>query len=376
MMPPPISRIRLLRACEPQGWPRRDAAVPTRGYDATPVEGETTYTVDEAAAILQETPQRVREMLVTGELEGIPPGATHSGEWKVLLPASAGAGGELGQQVLADESAESAPADQGEAPPAEEGAEKFVEPPQTTADAEGELPATEPISRGDNADIAQEIASSSGWMSTQQAAKALGISPRTVRWHIEQGNLQAKPEGEGVRRTWLVSIDSFHAFRNARQAAGELPQPSRREAESADIAVEGLGNAIRELADRLAVEAARAAEYRVRLELTEQAESTLRAELEETRRRREALERERDELRRELEALKEQRESPVSPRPTETPAEPSGGAQEAREATQSAAETLRGPPERPPPIAGAQLGPQRPAQPGLRGRLWRRVFGR
>ena len=37
------------------------------------MEGETTYTVEEAAAILGETPQRVVEMLATGELEGIPP---------------------------------------------------------------------------------------------------------------------------------------------------------------------------------------------------------------------------------------------------------------------------------------------------------------
>ncbi len=54
------------------------------------MEGETTYTVDEAAAILEETPERVREMLATGELDGIPPGATLSGEWKVLLPTALG----------------------------------------------------------------------------------------------------------------------------------------------------------------------------------------------------------------------------------------------------------------------------------------------
>jgi Helix-turn-helix domain len=344
------------------------------------VEAETTYTVDEAAAILQETPQRVREMLVTGELEGIPPGATLSGEWKVLLPASAGGGGEPGREVRANESAESTPEDQSEAPPAEEDAEKIVEPSQTTAGAEGELPATEPISRGDTAGIAQEIASSSGWMSTQQAAKALGISPRTVRWHIEQGNLQAKPEGKGVRRTWLVSIDSFHAFRNARQATEESPQPSQGQAEPVDIAAESLGNAIRDLADRLAEEAARAAEYRVRLELTERAQSTMREELEAERRRREDAERERDDLRRQLAARREPprepRESPVSPAPTGTPAEVGGGPQEAREATQRAAETLKAPPEPRPPVGGTPQSLQRPTHPGLRGRLWRRVFGR
>jgi hypothetical protein len=55
---------------------------------ATPVEGQSAYIVDEAAAILRETPERVRDMLATGELESIPPGANVSGEWKVLMPAT------------------------------------------------------------------------------------------------------------------------------------------------------------------------------------------------------------------------------------------------------------------------------------------------
>jgi hypothetical protein len=53
-------------------------------------ELEITYTIDEAAEILGESPQRVREMLLyTGELEGIPPGETVSGEWEVLVPTNA-----------------------------------------------------------------------------------------------------------------------------------------------------------------------------------------------------------------------------------------------------------------------------------------------
>jgi hypothetical protein len=127
------------------------------------------------------------------------------------------------------------------------------------------------------------------------------VSPRTVRWHIDQGNLVAKLEGEGVKRTWLVSIDSLQAFRQARQAATDASQTSRASAEGADIAAETLGNPIRELADRLAEEAARAAEYRVRLELTEQAQSSLEEELATERVRREQAERERDELRQILE---------------------------------------------------------------------------
>jgi cell division protein FtsB len=345
------------------------------------VEGETTYTVDEAAEILQETPERIEEMLATGVLDGIPPGGTLSGEWKVLLPTSAG------------ESAESAPEDpdedQEEAPVTEvsvtgESAEEFVDPPgfppPDAEEGEETPPASEELSRGDNAANDREPTAPSGWVSTQQAARALGISPRTVRWHIEKGNLQAKTEGEGVKRSWLVSIDSLHAFRNSRQDARKMPRPRRGTAESPGTAAESSGEAIRVLAERLEDAAARAAEYRVRLELTEQTESTLRAELDETRRRRDEVERERDQLRRELDALREAqpqeaRESLESSAPTETPSTQGEDAQEAREATQSAAETLRGPEPRP-STGGAQEGIQRSPQPGRRrGRLWRRVFG-
>ena len=348
-------------------WPRTGAGG-AFGY-ATPVEGETTYTIEEAAALLQETPERVLEMLASGDLDGIPPGATLSGQWKVLLPTRLGQ--ELDQEAPVEETSEELQEDQGEVPASHEGAEQ----PPSTAAAE-EPPATEELSRGDSPVIAPEPTAPSGWVSTQQAAKALGISPRTVRWHIEQGNLAAKPEGEGVKRHWLVSIDSLQAFRDARQAAGDAPRGYRPPSEGADIAAEPPGEAIRVLAERLEDAAARAAEYRVRLELTEQAESTLRAELEETRRRREEAERERDELRRELETLRERREAPVTPPPTETPTAAGEGAQEAREATQSAAETLKGPQSQT-TIPGPQVSPQRPPQPGRRRcALWRRVFGR
>ena len=163
----------------------------------------------------------------------------------------------------------------------------------------------EDLSRGDNAAVLHSAAAPSGRITTQQAARALGISPRTVRWHIEHGNLEAVPEGKGVQRTWLISIDSLQAFRDARQTAGDLPGDNRTLLDGADIAASPSGSPIRELADRLAEEAAKAAEYRVRLALTEPAPSTLREELTEARRRREEAERERDELRRRLEGRQE-----------------------------------------------------------------------
>jgi hypothetical protein len=308
------------------------------------VEGETTYTVDEAAAILEETPERVREMLATGELDGIPPSATLSGEWKVFLPATFGEN----QAPPAEESTEVTPRDEDEAPPAHEDTDEFVGPPRNATDAEAGPPATEPLSRGDSAAIDREATAPSGWVSTQQAARALGISPRTVRWHIEQGNFQAKPEGEGVKRAWLVSIDSLQVFRDKRQSAGEVPRDYRAPTRGADIAAESPGEAFRVLAERLEDAATRAAEYRVRLQLTEQAASTVRAELEAElaaeRRRREEVERERDELRRRMEARPEPRESPPRSTPAPQRAEP-----------------------RPPPV-----GPQRGS---VRRALWRRVFG-
>jgi hypothetical protein len=314
------------------------------GYP-TPMEGQSAYygvDIEEAAAILQLTPERVREMLVAGELEGIPPGATAQGDWKVLLPATPN----LEQPAPADEPPESSsPEEQEETPPSDEDedSEEPVEMPETTTEVEESLAATEEVSRGDDADTAPETTAPSGWVSTHQAARALGISPRTVRWHIEQGNLAAKPEGEGVRRSWLVNIDSLQAFRDTRQDAGRMPRGRRAPAEGSEIAAESAGNAVRELADRLAEEAARAAEYRVRLELTEQAASTVRAELEEERHRREEAERERDELRRRLEA-----------RP-EPPGAPSEAAAE---------------PERAEPLSGSPGPQERVSRP-----WWRRMFG-
>ena len=206
--------------------------------------------------------------------------------------------------------------------------------------------------RGNQTDSSHGIEAPSGWVGTQQAARSLGVSPRTVRWHIEHGNLVAKPEGEGVRRTWLVSIDSLQAFRDARQSAGNLPRTDRAAVRDAHIAAEGFGNPIRELADRLAEEAARAAEYRVRLELTEQAQTSLEEELATERRRREEAERERDELREEL----RQR--------VEVPSEPQEATEKGSEETTKGEE-----------VTEAAQEPQKPSERRERRSWWRAFFG-
>jgi hypothetical protein len=206
--------------------------------------------------------------------------------------------------------------------------------------------------RGDNAASSRSDTAHAGWVTTQVAARSLDISPRTVRWHIEQGHIEAKPEGEGVRRSWLVSIDSLQAFRDARQRQRQSPGGFREEQQSADIAAQPPGNPIRELADRLVEEAARASEFRVRLELSEKAQSTLGEQLAEERarrelaeatlhegmaeeqRRREEAERERDDLRRELFALREARESPHTVEEEPERAEPHSDAPGAQEGVQ------------------------------------------
>jgi hypothetical protein len=357
------------------------------------VEGETTYTVDEAAAILQETPDRVRELLATGELEGIPPGATVSREWKVFLPTNLGQ--EPDQASPVEEPTDSSAEEQALA------AEEVPERPQEEDQDEG--PADSPSDEleehadlvsppaasdaavliGDEAsdETDEDVRSSaggSGWTTTKQAAKVLSVSRRSVQGYVRRGLLDAREEGGGVNKRFLVSIDSLNALRDQRKReAGEatkFAEASVEEEQKANLYA-NTGEALRHAIDRVEARTAEATELRIRLEITEKAESTLRAELEETRQRQADAERERDELRREVEALRERRESPVSPGPSETPTEGHGGSQEAREATQSAAETLRGPEPRP-TASGPGESPQMPSQAGRRrGRLWRRVFG-
>ena len=152
-----------------------------------------------------------------------------------------------------------------------------------------------------------EASASGGWTNTTVAAKALGVSPRTVQTYIRKGLLQGKVEGEGVRRTWQVSIDSLNALRAQRIAEGDLA--GFRE-DSAEQVAEGIAEAMQNLSERLAEEAARAAEYRTRLELTEQAQSTIQEQARKIQEEARQLREENDQLRRELEALREPRESP------------------------------------------------------------------
>jgi hypothetical protein len=145
----------------------------------------------------------------------------------------------------------------------------------------------------------ENSAGESGWVTTQVAADALGVDPRTVRTYISRGILQAKVEGEGVDKAYSVDIDSLYALRDARKSSGKGPRKSREK--SADA--EGLAELVRDLTAQVIERSSEAADLRARLQLTERAQSTLEDErrraLEELageRRRREEVEQERDEL--------------------------------------------------------------------------------
>ena len=143
----------------------------------------------------------------------------------------------------------------------------------------------------------------SGWITTKQAAKVLGVSRRTVQGYVRRGLLEATEEGEGVGKTFYISIDSLNGLRNRRNdeagSSGEPVEPSAQAAETAKTSPKG-GEDLRHAIDRLEARTVEATELRIRLELTEQAQSTLEEQLAEERFRREEAERRSEELARRL----------------------------------------------------------------------------
>ena len=146
-------------------------------------------------------------------------------------------------------------------------------------------------------------AGSHGWVSTSVAAAALGIKTRQCRNLIQEGELEARLEGEGRDKRYMVSVSSLEALRDKRQSEGKLPLSRRRIAEDEDVGAE-LGQWVRELTARLETRAAENAELRTRLVLTEKADSTLREQLERERNR---VDEERDRANRLAEELREAR---------------------------------------------------------------------
>jgi hypothetical protein len=131
--------------------------------------------------------------------------------------------------------------------------------------------------RGTQADT---TAAGSGWITTDVAAKALGVSPRTVRRFIDRGVLEGRLEEEGITKAWMVSIDSLHALRDRRKAEGHDRRESAEMSATVDRTEDTLADVLRDLAGRLEARIAEATELRTRLEITERAESSLREERE------------------------------------------------------------------------------------------------
>ncbi len=188
----------------------------------------------------------------------------------------------------------------------------------------------------------------SGWTTTDTAARALGVSPRTVRRFIERGDLEGRKLKDGIVEAWEVSIDSLQNLRGRRGPGGRVRQSDRSETaqghSSSDTSPD-MADLVRELTADLIRTSSEATEYRVRLELTEHAQSTLEEQLTAERASREQAERERDELSRRLESLQEMRDA------LETGAEPVEGT------------------DAPPDRGQAETGVQR------RSSWWRRFFG-
>jgi chromosome segregation ATPase len=144
----------------------------------------------------------------------------------------------------------------------------------------------------------------SGWVNTDVAAEALGVSSRSVRNYILNGDLVAHKEKEGINERYVVSVDSLYALLDRRKQEGKLRGNSRRTSRRSESSAEGTAEVVKETAvdmlretlASLETHIAQNAELRARLELTERAESTLREELERERRQlQEDVQRERSE---------------------------------------------------------------------------------
>jgi chromosome segregation ATPase len=135
---------------------------------------------------------------------------------------------------------------------------------------------------------------SSGWVNTDVAAEALGVSARTVRNYILDDVLLARKEKEGINERYVVSVDSLYALRDRRKQEGKLQGQSRRGSVKSESTTEDAAELVRKTAvdmmretlTSLEMHMSQNADLRARLELTERAESTLREELERERQER------------------------------------------------------------------------------------------
>jgi len=129
------------------------------------------------------------------------------------------------------------------------------------------------------------------------AARALAVSPRTVRRLIDRGELEGRKVREGIFEAWEVSIDSLYTLRDKREVEGQVRRDVPRESEERQGTPDVppvTTDYIRELTERLLRLSTEVGELRTRLELTAKTETTLQEE-------RDRLQGELDRVREELE---------------------------------------------------------------------------
>jgi regulator of replication initiation timing len=266
------------------------------------------YTPGEAARALRLTEFTILGLLTNGQLEGH---QDEQGRW--WIPASA----------IDDVERSSAGTDAQPDPSLEETISMTSISPMGSADTPAtDTPAREetiqfeavadPMQRTPAPDRHGKSDSESGWTTTDQSARALGVSPRTVRRFIDRGELEGRKVIEGIVESWEVSIDSLYALRDKRISEGQVrrnvPRPSEQSQNMTDTS-DTSADHVRDLTDRLLRLSSEVGELRGRLELTEKAESTLQ---EERDRLRVELEREREdrrEAREEAQRLREELEA-------------------------------------------------------------------
>src|SRR5215204_1779519 len=225
-------------------------------FQAAPISREADfYTSGEAARLLGLAEITVLSMLTSGQLEGQ---QDEQARWWV--PAYA-----------VDEAARHGEKAQGSG-----------EPPSPSGEETTQLgPIPEPEPRTPQTDNDGQTTSESGWTTTDVAARALAVSPRTVRRLIDRSELEGRKVREGIVEAWEVSIDSLYALRDKRESEGQVrrvdPGTSVGRRETPDIPPD-TADYIRELTERLLRLSTEVGELRTRLELTAKTESTLQEE--------------------------------------------------------------------------------------------------
>ena len=165
---------------------------------------------------------------------------------------------------------------------------------------------------GEPGEYRVDVAESSGYTSTKQAAKVLGVSRRTVQSYVRRGELEAVVEGDGVEKTFYVSIDSLNALRERRRVSREGASGVADVSLGASAGSGVPTNAAKGTGELLApelIEVVQDLQYRLgraeaQVELTARTESTLREQLAREQERVDRLEAE----------LREARKPPPSPR--------------------------------------------------------------